>query len=289
MKPARGPIDVHVHIQPWEMMKPWAHETITKGRGDYELIKSCMASTDALVDYLDQEGIERVALVNYVAPEIMGFTPDVNDWASRYRDRAPDRIIAFGGIHPPATPDVASEMRRLFEDLRLDALKIHAPHQDLAPNAYRQGLVALETIYGMLSDYGKPLTLHTGTSVFPGARSALGDPMLVDDVAVDFPDLKIILAHGGRPLWMEAAFFLLRRHPNVYLDISGIPPQKLLEYFPRLEEVGHKVMFGTDWPSPGVKSIRKNLDAFEVLPLSEVTLDSVRHATARRVFGLEEE
>ena len=55
--------------------------------------------------------------------------------------------------------------------------------------------------------------------------------MYLDDVAVDFPKMKILLAHGGRPLWMDTAFFLVRRHPNVYLDISGIPPKSLLAIF----------------------------------------------------------
>ena len=84
----------------------------------------------------------------------------------------------------------------------------------------------------MAETAGVPVTIHTGTSVFPGARSRFGDPMDVDDVAIDFPRLTILLAHGGRPLWMEAAFFLVRRHPNVHLEVSGIPPSKLLEYFP---------------------------------------------------------
>ena len=285
---SQWPIDIHVHIQPWDMMTPWAHETIKRGRKDYPLIRECMDSAAALVEFLDREEIERVALINYVAPDIMGFTPETNDWVSKYRDEAPDRIIAFGGIHPPTCDDVAGGMRLLFEDQRIDALKIHPPHQEFAPNDYRNGRkeLELETVYGMLSDYGKPITFHTGTSIFPGARSALGDPMMIDDVAVDFPDLKIIMAHGGRPLWMDAAFFLLRRHKNVFLDISGIPPKKLLEYFPRLEEIGDKVMFGTDWPSPGVRSIRKNLDDFNDLPLSEETKENVRHLTARRVFNL---
>ena len=65
--------------------------------------------------------------------------------------------------------------------------------------------------------------------------------MLADDVGVDFPDLVVILAHGGRPLWMNEAFFLVRRHQNMYMDISGIPPQKLMEYFPRIEEIADKV------------------------------------------------
>ena len=70
-----------------------------------------------------------------------------------------------------------------------------------------------------------PVMIHTGTSIFPGARSRTGEPMAVDDVAVDFPDLTIVIAHGGRPLWMEQAFFLVRRFPNVYMDVSSIPPE----------------------------------------------------------------
>lgn len=287
--PASPVIDIHVHIQPWETMKPWAQKTITEGRKDYELIKSMMASPQALTEYLDREGIERVALINYVAPDIMGFQPSVNDWAARYRNAAPHHVIAFGGIDPKCTPDVASEMKRLFEDLGLDALKIHPPHQDISPNGYRTGKTPeLSTIYAMLEKYGKPLTIHTGTSVFPGARSTLGDPMPIDDVAVDFPNLKIILAHGGRPIssWTEACFFLLRRHKNVFLDISGIPPAKLLEYIPRFEEIAGKAMFGTDWPSPGVKSIKQNLEAFNALPIGEESKECVRHLTARKVFNL---
>jgi hypothetical protein len=66
-------IDIHVHIQPWETMKPWAHKTISEGRKDTDVIQACMHDPAALVDFLDKERIEKVALINYVAPEIMGF------------------------------------------------------------------------------------------------------------------------------------------------------------------------------------------------------------------------
>jgi predicted TIM-barrel fold metal-dependent hydrolase len=129
------------------------------------------------------------------------------------------------------------------------------------------------------------VTVHTGTSVFPGARSRLGDPMDIDDVAVDFPKLRILLAHGGRPLWMEAAFFVVRRHPNVYLEVSGIPPAKLLEYFPRLEELAHKTVWGTDWPSPGVKSMRQNVEQFLQLPLRDESKRAILSDNAARLFA----
>src|SRR5439155_12409174 len=106
---------------------------------------------------------------------------------------------------------------------------------------------------------------------FPGARVKFGDPILVDDVAVDYPRLRILLAHAGRPLWHEAAFFLARRHANVHLELSGIPPGKLLDALPRLAEIDHKCVWGTDWPSPGVRSMRGNAEAFIALPLTGAT------------------
>ena len=108
--------------------------------------------------------------------------------------------------------------------------------------------------------------------------------MDVDDVAIDFPKLTILLAHGGRPLWMEAAFFLVRRHPNVHLEVSGIPPAKLLEYFPRLDEIADKTVWGTDWPSPGIKSMRANLDAFLALPLADEAKRRIVHGNAARIW-----
>jgi predicted TIM-barrel fold metal-dependent hydrolase len=92
------------------------------------------------------------------------------------------------------------------------------------------------------------------------------------------------LAHGGRPLWMDTAFFLLRRHANVYLELSGIPPKRLLTYFPRLQEIAHKTMFGTDWPSPGVVDVKQNLEDFKALPISEETRAKILSGTAASIW-----
>jgi predicted TIM-barrel fold metal-dependent hydrolase len=77
---------------------------------------------------------------------------------------------------------------------------------------------------------------------------------------------------------------LLRRHPNVFLDISGIPPQSLLKYFPRLEEIAHKTLFGTDWPGPGVPDIKRNLDDFRALPLSDEARQKILSKTALNIW-----
>jgi len=83
---------------------------------------------------------------------------------------------------------------------------------------------------------------------------------------------------------MQTAFFLIRRHPNVYLDISGIPPTTLLKYFPRLEEIAHKTLFGTDWPGPGVPDVKKNLDEFLALPLEKRLQQQILSKTALSIW-----
>ncbi|HYC79270.1 MAG TPA: amidohydrolase family protein [Planctomycetota bacterium] len=279
------PTDLHVHIQPWEMMRPEARRVIQEGRADGALIKACMADPNALLAWLDRERLGRVALINYVAPAVMGFTAEVNAWAARYRNACGGRVIAFGGVHPPACADVEGEMSYLLDELELDGIKIHPPHQELAPDAYRTGACpALRDVYEACSERGVPVMFHTGTSIFPGARSRLGDAMALDDVAVDFPKLKIILAHAGRPLWTDEAFFLVRRHPEAWLDLSGIPPKSLLAALPRLEEISDRCLWGTDWPSPGVKSARANLDAFLALPISDAAKTRITRDNALRLF-----
>jgi predicted TIM-barrel fold metal-dependent hydrolase len=83
---------------------------------------------------------------------------------------------------------------------------------------------------------------------------------------------------------MEAAFFLVRRHPNVHLEVSGIPPARLLDYFPRLEEIAGKTVWGTDWPSPGIQSMRVNVDAFLALPLGERAKARILHGNAAAIW-----
>ena len=193
------------------------------------------------------------------------------------------RLIPFGGVHPRFTQDPEGDVERLL-GLGIRCLKIHPCHQVFPANAYTMGLETLGRIYRRCEERGLPVMVHTGTSIFPGARSKYGRPMELDDVAIDFPDLTILMAHGGRPLWTDEAFFVLRRHRNVYLELSGIPPRKLLEYFPRIEELDERVLWGTDWPSPGVRSMKDNLDQFLSVPLPEAMKVSVTRSTPFRLF-----
>ncbi len=252
--------DAHIHVQPWHQMLP-AVLAVMKGKNDWGMMERVMNDPGFLESLLDEAGLARAVLVNYVAPRVMGFTWEANDWIAKYVQGREQRLIACGSIHPHTCPEPAAEVARLA-DLGIRLIKVHPPHQLVRPDDYRRGLLAQAAIYEGCEKAGIPVMFHTGTSIFPGADSALSEPLAVDAVAVDFPKLTIILAHAGRPLHMEEAVFMARRHPNLFLDISGIPPKAILDYLPRLNDFAGKILWGTDWPSPGVKEMGKNLADF---------------------------
>lgn len=275
--------DCHIHIQPMEMFNAAALAAMKKNRPNFAQIEEFCRSPQAFLQHLDAAGVDRAVLINYVAPEVIGFTAGVNQFVADYVKADRKRLIPCGSVHPRRTRNVLADVEHILR-LGIRLIKIHPPHQLLYPNDYLSGVKELEILYRAAEANGIPVMIHTGTSIFPGARNKFGDPMYVDDVAVDFPRLKILLAHGGRPLWMNTAFFLVRRHRNVYLDASGIPPKALLKYFPRLEQVAHKTLFGTDWPGPGVPDIGRNLEDFRALPISEQARQQMLSGTAAAIW-----
>ncbi len=275
--------DVHLHIQPWEMLAadvlPMIDDSSHAGA------KEILASPESVLRFLDENDIERACCINYVAPDTMGFGPEVIEWVARFTSGHRDRLIAVGSVNARLEPNARDEIRRVL-DHGIGMIKIHPPHQQFSPNAYRGQLPHLADVSRECEARGVPVMFHTGTSIFPKARNVFADPMPVDDVAVDFPRLRIILAHAGRPLYGEAAFFLARRHRNVSLDISGIPPKSLPRYLPRLPELAAKVLWGTDWPSPGVTSPKKNVEEFLSLGYGEDVERKVLYDNAARLFAV---
>lgn len=278
-------VDIHIHIQPWQMLRPSARETMLARHAPetLETLIGYIESPAKLVSFMDRIGVGKVCLINYMS-RVMGFTREVNEWVLDYCRFAPDRLIPVGSVDPHHTPNPRDEVRRLI-DAGLRMFKIHPVHQEVAPNAYLEGNEVLQALYEIAEDAGIPVMFHTGTSIFPGARNRFGQPLLLDDVGVDFPRLKVIMAHGGRPLWMDEAFFLMRRFPTFFLDISGIPPRRLLDYFPRISEIADRVIFGSDWPSPGVPGMAENARALQSLPLDRETVRQILQENYKKVLG----
>jgi uncharacterized protein len=278
-------IDGHVHIMPWHLAKPEIVEKLRATQPNFAQIQKYVKDPDAFVRLLDDEGIDRACLINYVAPEVMGFPNGVNEWVHEYTKDYRDRLVPFGGISPVHTKNPQADVEKLLNTYELGGIKLHPVHSLFRVNDYDLGGGALRVLYEACEAEKVPVMVHTGTSIFPNARNKFGDPMDIDDVAVDFPKLPIVVAHAGRPLWMETAMFLVRRHPNVHLDLSGIPPKKLLEYLPELEKVSDRAMFGSDWPGPMVPSMRQNALDLYALEISGGAKRKVLFDNARRLYA----
>lgn len=285
-RPPYPVIDAHVHIIPWGEVHPDARARMSN-RDDFEEIEAICSDPHRLIAYMDKNNVEKLVLINYVSPNVVGYTEAVNQFSAKMASHAPDRLIPFGGIDPRRVQDVAAEMDHLLGHLGIRGIKIHPPHQLFHVNDYlhSDSLRGLATVYEKCIEYNVPVMIHTGTSIFPRARNKYGHPMDIDDLLVDFPELKVIVAHGGRPFWMEHALFLLRRSKNVYLDISSVPPKKLLDYFPWIEQVDDQAIFGSDWPGPGIKDIGENIRDFYALPIGGESKRKILRGTAEKLFS----
>lgn len=162
-----------------------------------------------------------------------------------------DIMISFASIDPHKGKFGAIEARRLVEEFAVKGFKFHPPLQNFDP-----GDRMAWPLYEVIDHYKLPAIFHTGHSGLGtgmrgggGIRLKYGQPMLIDDVAVDFPDMKIILAHPSWP-WTDEALSMALHKPNVFIDLSGWSPK----YFPPQivryanGQLGHKFLFGSDFP-----------------------------------------
>src|SRR5581483_1280669 len=106
--------DCHIHIQPLQMFRPQALELMKKRRSNFEQIAEFSRSPKAFLKYLDAAGIDRAVLINYVAPEVIGFTKEVNQFIADYVKADPQRLIPCGGLHPRQSRDIAADIEQVL-------------------------------------------------------------------------------------------------------------------------------------------------------------------------------
>jgi predicted TIM-barrel fold metal-dependent hydrolase len=253
-------IDFHIHPVYYEYYGESALNWIKGVHGDKNWQDFYEANCDPkyFVRYLKENFVDYGVIMAELCPAVTGTCS--NEFVLKYCEKE-DSLIPFASINPYLVSDMGRELQRLIE-AGFRGLKMYPTYQHFYPNQ-----PSLYPLYSRAEELQVPVMFHTGSSVFKGARLKYGDPLYLDDVAVDFPGMKIILVHGGRGFWYDRAFFLARLHANVYMEVAGLPPQKLMEYFPELERIADKVLFGSDWP--GLTDLKGNIEIIRQLPLSE--------------------
>lgn len=270
-------IDFHVHPAYYQSMTQSYLDLLRRQWGDGldQMIRT-YSSPKGFLGLMDECGVDFTVVLAELAPITTGIAD--NEYVAQFCSES-SRLIPFASINPYTSTGPAQELERWVTDHGFRGLKLYPTYQQFYPNDSR-----LYPLYAKAQELGIPVMLHVGSSVFTGSRLKYGDPIYLDDVAVDFPGLRLVQSHSGRPFWYEKAFALARLHQNIFMEVAGLPPQKLLTYFPELERLADKVIFGSDWP--GVPTLKENIQAIQRLPLAEDAKHKILGGNAARLLDL---
>lgn len=230
----------------------------------------------AFDDLMRAEGVDHALVICEYSPKATGLQP-AEDLLPLVRHN-PARFSLIANVNPHLHYPPRDELARQL-GLGAIALKVHPVHGGFSPAD-----PALYPAYQACAERGLPVVVHCGTSTFPGSSNELADPALLIPVLRDFPGLTVVLAHGGRGWWYDAAASLALLHENVWIELSGLPPHRLPDYYARfdLRRLARKFIFGTDWP--GVPGIARNARALADLGLDEDVLAGVLAGNAMHVY-----
>ena len=197
-----------------------------------------------------------------------------------------DVAIPFASVNPHRGAEGVAMAKRLIREHKVRGFKFHPSVQEFYPNdrlAY--------PLYEAIAEAKLPALFHTGqtgvganTKAGGGIRLKYSQPMLLDDVAADFPDMPIVMAHPSFP-WQEEALSVATHKPQVYIDLSGWSPK----YFPPIlvqyanTLLKEKILFGSDYP---VLAPQKWMEEFDKLPIKPEVRPLILKENAARLLGL---
>ena len=287
-------IDVHTHVPSHIDTVPPEEETQTSVlRPDravrmtttYDDFFEAMKPVDRVISFGIAMPADRPAVIGEKDMK------KVNDATAALVARAPEKVIGFMSVHPNE-PAALDEMERAYGDLQLRGLKLGPNYQNFDPlgeNARR--------IYSRAQEMKLPVLFHQGTSPVRDAPLRYAHPLVMDEIAILFPELRIVMAHIGHP-WLEDCLVVIRKHPNVYADVSGrfYRPWSFYNGMRLAYEwaVINKLLLGSDYPistpKETIDGLRHLDDFIRQYRLPEVPLELIEgiiHRNSLELLGLD--
>ena len=279
-------IDIHTHVEVDAHGHRGTEPELAAATQQYFKLGD---ESDTTVDAVAQHYRERnIAAVVFTidAESASGHPPNSVEDMVLGATRNNDILIPFGTVDPWSGRRAVRRVRTLVDDYGVKGFKFHPSIQGFEPNDR-----AFYPIYAAIAEAGVPALFHTGqTGMGAGLPGGAGiklrysDPMLLDDVAADFPELTLVMAHPAVP-WVDAQISIATHKANMYVDLSGWSPK----YFPPQlvralsRQLRTKVLFGTDYPYLGVDRWRRDFDSLDVDPS---VLPLMYKENALRVLGV---
>ncbi len=234
------------------------------------------------------QSVDRAIVLAFDAPRIGLVVP--NDYVADYVAQHPEKLIGFASVDPNR-PRAPYELKRAVKQLGLRGLKIAPIYQHFDPwsaEAY--------ALYEAADALRIPVLWHQGTTFVRDAPLIHARPVLVDEIARRFPDLTMWIAHLGHP-WCDELISVIRKHPNLYADMSALHPRPVQFYFAMVSAVeygvAHKVLFGTDYPfttaesaAAGLRGINRVAEGSGFPRIPEEVIEGIIHRDTLALLGL---
>lgn len=277
-------IDVHTHVET-SIRNPQPASVFQEAARQYFKHDNTQPNVHELAAYYRERRIGCVVFP-VDGKHARGIEPVSNEEVAELAAEHSDIMMPFASVDPARGAAGVEEARRLIEHFGVKGFKFHPQFQEFFANdksAY--------PLYEVIAEANLPALFHTGHSGMGtgmrgggGIRLKYGNPMDIDDVAVDFPDMPIILAHPSWP-WQDEALSMCLHKPQVYIDLSGWSPK----YFPPQlvqfanTQLKNKVLFGTDFP---LITPERWLRDFEAIDIRDDVRPLILKENAVRLFGL---
>jgi predicted TIM-barrel fold metal-dependent hydrolase len=278
-------VDCHSHVMehPGHLSDEFVREANARSRG-----KPLDLHVPPERHWQAMQNVDRVIVFGMRAFHSGFVTP--NEYIADYADRHPEKVIGFASVDP-LRDNVRETLDRAFDVLKLKGLKLGPIYQNIHPTDKR-----MMEIYEYCQDRGLPIMIHQGTTFPRLAPLKYSFPILLEDVALQFPNLRMIIAHLGHP-WIEDTLVLIRKQPNFYSDISALHyrPWQFYQALILAKEYGvlNKVLFGSDYPFTTPEATIDALRGFNRmvegtnLPRLELTeIESLIHSPTLEYLGL---
>jgi len=264
-------INAHVHMIDLQgMASKYGNVALTGGIAVLQEIQNALPllRPDVLLSQMDEAGIAQSILYAVEAPIVYASNEYVHELCERY----PDRLLGFASVDPTSA-EAPALLEKAVRELDMKGLKLHPPLQNFFPNDE-----AVFPLYAKAAELDIPVVFHVGTTPFgPICRLAQANPVLLDEVAVAFPTLRILLTHLGT-LWHREAFMVVEKNPNVFIDtaayITEIPEILTPDIVRRIGN--DRIIFGTDYPMPYADRPHRMREFVDVIEQLHLTRDIVR-------------
>ena len=281
-------IDIHAHPVLYSAINE-NPERLAFRKERFGLYKSGKAPMELIFSVLDHAGVDRCVILaedfSYEDKEPLVSNEEIRTLV----ELAPDRFIGFASVDP-RNPGAARELEAAFAQMGLAGLKLNLSRLKLAPGDKR-----LKDLYEICLRYNRPVLFHAGMSWEPDTPSSYSRPILFEEVAEEFPDLRFCLAHLGWP-WVDETVMLLLKYRNVFTDTAtafmGSPTDYYRQIFTVHMDLGwlqnniaSKVMYGSNYPRFRQERIRKGL---ERLPIREDVKKAILGGNAEVFLGWKE-